>query len=313
MSVLLKHVREGIVCAAAVMVLLTLAITPAGAQVTTNTYNVGGTTLEEVWEDIEDKGFSEGGSVHAGAAMSTLGHMVITLPPQSDTIVKPDCPGGMGVECTVTWTVSYAVTTVLTLPSFPGAADLCDEAKAEWERFAEALETHEEGHHQIAVDALAAANPVTMFTTTQMACNLPDCLMLAEAELQSQLDAELTRLQTAIDDAGEQYDTDTNHGATQGATLDTSITCPAPPEEELQDIIDEFDFLGLNTGLQNSLTMKLKNAIASIEKGNTKAAKNQINAFIKEVKAKSGKKKNGIDKEVADDFIERATQARNRL
>jgi len=44
-----------------------------------------------------------------------------------------------------------------------------------------------------------------------------------------------------------------------------------------------------NTGIANSLTMKLKNAQKSLDKGQLKTAVNQLNAFINEVQAQSGK------------------------
>jgi diketogulonate reductase-like aldo/keto reductase len=44
-----------------------------------------------------------------------------------------------------------------------------------------------------------------------------------------------------------------------------------------------------NTGIANSLTKKLQNAQKSLDKGQLKTAVNQLNAFINEVQAQSGK------------------------
>lgn len=51
-----------------------------------------------------------------------------------------------------------------------------------------------------------------------------------------------------------------------------------------------------NVGLKNSLIKKLQNAEADQGRGDTKAAKNTLNAFINEIKAQSG---NGIDPDAA--------------
>jgi hypothetical protein len=58
----------------------------------------------------------------------------------------------------------------------------------------------------------------------------------------------------------------------------------------ISDVIETIENLDLQKGIENSLVSKLDNAIKSIDKGNYKAAENQLKAFIKEVKALSGKK-----------------------
>jgi hypothetical protein len=46
----------------------------------------------------------------------------------------------------------------------------------------------------------------------------------------------------------------------------------------------------LDRGIENSLVAKLQNARASLEKGNKTAAVNQLQAFLNELNAQSGKK-----------------------
>ena len=60
----------------------------------------------------------------------------------------------------------------------------------------------------------------------------------------------------------------------------------------------------LNLGnISSSLISKLDSISAKLEKGNKTAVINQLNAFINEVSAQSGKK---INKEIADTLIQKA-------
>jgi len=55
-------------------------------------------------------------------------------------------------------------------------------------------------------------------------------------------------------------------------------------------LLDDVSALNLSQTIENSLTSKLENALKSLEKENDGAAINQLNAFINEVEAQSGKK-----------------------
>ncbi len=97
--------------------------------------------------------------------------------------------------------------------------------------------------------------------------------------------------------------------ATVGATSEYQITYTATPgvpttavrvatfASAQQDVELSFkvDWIK-NVDLKNSLIMKLQNAEADQGQGNTKAAKNTLNAFINEVNAQKGK---GIDTDAA--------------
>jgi len=80
------------------------------------------------------------------------------------------------------------------------------------------------------------------------------------------------------------------------------------------DIIEDFSHviedLNLPGGIENSLVSKVENAQASIERGNTEAAINKLEAFINQVKAQRGKK---ISEEDADMLIEYAINLINPL
>ena len=60
--------------------------------------------------------------------------------------------------------------------------------------------------------------------------------------------------------------------------------------EGIQDTIASIEGMGLDHGIENSLTVKLDNAIKSLEKGNPTPAKNQLEACLHEIAAKTGKK-----------------------
>ncbi len=88
-------------------------------------------------------------------------------------------------------------------------------------------------------------------------------------------------------------------------TVTVNIVAPADPQEMTKDLIKVVSSLGLPEGIQNSLTSKLSNVIKSLEKGQTNAAINQLNAFINEVQAQSGKK---LTSEQANMLILEATK-----
>ncbi|MHC4432495.1 MAG: choice-of-anchor Q domain-containing protein, partial [Planctomycetota bacterium] len=65
-------------------------------------------------------------------------------------------------------------------------------------------------------------------------------------------------------------------------------------------LVDDVEALGLPAGIEKSLVSKVENAINSIQKGQTKAAANKLEAFINEVEAQRGKK---IPPDDADELI----------
>lgn len=69
----------------------------------------------------------------------------------------------------------------------------------------------------------------------------------------------------------------------------------------IDDLIQMVQASGIKKGTKNSLVAKLQNAQKSLEKGNLKAAINQIEAFQNEVRSQSGKK---IPNDLADEWIE---------
>lgn len=88
---------------------------------------------------------------------------------------------------------------------------------------------------------------------------------------------EVTRTWTATDECG--LDT----------PCDQQISIRGP-KDAIEDLEKLLKSLGLPKGIENSLSSKLQNAVKSVCNGNAKPAVNQLEAFIKEVTAQSGKK-----------------------
>lgn len=68
-------------------------------------------------------------------------------------------------------------------------------------------------------------------------------------------------------------------------------------EKTLANLIKAVELLEINQGVKNSLLVKLRSAEKNVEKGKVEIARNEINAFINEVKAQRGK-------ELRDDFAD---------
>ena len=95
-----------------------------------------------------------------------------------------------------------------------------------------------------------------------------------------------------------------------GLTPQEAVVFVGDPDMDNNGIIDSIENLpniitrlGLQGGIENSLVSKVKNALKSIEKRNLNTAINQLQAFINQVEAQSGKK---IPAEVADMLIQYA-------
>lgn len=78
-----------------------------------------------------------------------------------------------------------------------------------------------------------------------------------------------------------------------------------PGGQTVQNLIGKVKALGFPKGLQTSLVAKLQAAAESIDRGNKKAASNQLKAFVNEVNARSGK---GIAGQQAAELVAIAQQ-----
>ena len=111
-----------------------------------------------------------------------------------------------GVNCTLS-SVSVRMRSEVTLPRWIPPRDTVPGLAAQWSQFIAALETHEVGHKDIA--ARAAKDILYKLRTLSTSCaTLSDDVRRVTADLVERMRVE----QIA-------YDTETRHGATQGATF----------------------------------------------------------------------------------------------
>ena len=82
------------------------------------------------------------------------------------------------------------------------------------------------------------------------------------------------------------YSGDPTHAGSSGTSSLTVLT----PAQATQNVVKLVKSMNLPHGLTNSLDAKLRAAINSLNRGNPIPAKNQLNAFINEVRAQTGKK-----------------------
>ena len=246
--------RKTWVMAATILLLITMAlITPLwAAVVATNTYDVTGNTLEEVWDSIEANSPNPGGA--AGYAKCELGAFRTDADPVIDRIDDPSCPGGYRYTVSTTRTITWSISTTITLPKWTdGYSDGCDEVKAEWDRFLAALTTHEQGHDQVSEKALTDAQPSTTIIGVGSDRVEATAVANAQADLEAKYAAEGQRLLDAINAANDQYDADTDHGATQGAVLNVSVGCPEEGVGGIVVPVDKFGLLAPYIGLASTI------------------------------------------------------------
>jgi len=91
-------------------------------------------------------------------------------------------------------------------PAWAKRSDANDAVRAEWDRWSAALMTHEMGHYDLAKQHL------DNFENTLVGKSKDDAWAAFE------------KVKQDLQQASDSYDSSTQHGITQGTTLDTSIT-----------------------------------------------------------------------------------------
>ena len=165
-------------------------------EVQTNYYDVTGTTLTEVSEQLDP---TEWGQCHY--------HYSYPYETTNGRTTK----------------VNIVLTLTVRLPRWQGAGwnAASEAAKTEWRRMLQALETHEEGHSAIA---------------RSWAPTIKERLLdQSEGDVQTEYNTVLAEVVTEQN----QYDADTNHGQTQGVSLDLSVD-----EEQSEQESDQVEMRG---------------------------------------------------------------------
>lgn len=187
------------------------------------------TTRYPIWGSFGDipAGFQgppgDDGKPTAGSATPNLGYSATVT---NETTAKQDrtCPHGVRFTATASATLTWSLTWTITLPEWKDSGNASAAQQAEWERFLKAVRVHEEGHVAVGDKAFADAKPAaSLGPFTASDCDAKKAMDAAGAALEATIAAEFDRVAKAINDAGEKYDKDTGHGATQGATLNGSV------------------------------------------------------------------------------------------
>ena len=98
------------------------------------------------------------------------------------------------------------------LPDWQNYSEASEAAKSEWDRFMGRLRIHEDGHVKICQSGLRKIPPKWK---QAKGADIYD--------LQEKVDQLQAKIHDGIDKRHKDYDSNTDHGATQGATLDTKI------------------------------------------------------------------------------------------
>ncbi|MFC2156590.1 TolB family protein [Acidobacteriota bacterium] len=155
------------------------------------------------------------------------------------------------------------------------------------------LETSETGPES--PSGLQLGTPPTFFdieTTAEHFGSIEICVSYEEGAYTNEEDLRLMHYSGyQWEDITTSLDTDGNRICGTTSSLSEFTVMRVPGYDLYMQLIKHIQDSSIPSGTQNSLIKKLQNSLASLMKGNTKAASNQLKAFQNEVKAQSGKKK----------------------
>ena len=183
------------------------------------TYTVTGATLAQValgFNQIDGNRVSAGQTVWQDTMVYEISYDV-----------KVDASGSFTVTATprkVKITVQFVVTLPIWNPNDLNNADAA--ARNEWFRFLAALEAHENGHVNILKNANYKAYTTrisNVAASRSSAKSLDDAKQDATVAINSQAAQIRKQMEMDLQTQSDAYDSKTNHGATQGAILNTSI------------------------------------------------------------------------------------------
>jgi predicted secreted Zn-dependent protease len=202
-----------------------MAVTARRGRTTNGTYNVSGSTLDEINRDIQRRGPVDpnDGRRYSGVCRCTIDIQLGRRDVQFATT-----PGSSPLEVTATVTGGTVTNTcAITMPNLRSASALSSAAQREWRRFLAAVETHENGHvDSYFPEAETIARALNGMSATGTGRNEAAAQRAAAAALNAQISRQYGSSQlVAIANANAAtYDGRTRHGVTQGAVLDVTIT-----------------------------------------------------------------------------------------
>lgn len=201
-----------------------MAVAAKKGSSTKSTYTLTSTTLADVVKEIDKKGPVDPNESTRYSG-KCLGRLDLTLGPADlDLVVTP---GTTPVEVVATLKGGSVVTSCeITLPKLASANKLSAAAKKEWERFAGAVEKHEDGHADAYFDeAKKLAAELDAVSATATGATEKAAKAAAAKALLDLLKARYggSTLNDRMKAVAKAYDAKTKHGASQGASLDGSI------------------------------------------------------------------------------------------
>lgn len=201
-----------------------MSITAKRGATADKTYTVSGKTLADIDADIDKKGPKDpnDGKRFAG---SCLGKIAIDIKPKDIGFeTKSSDKGVAAVAMLVGGSVTS--TAVITTPKLASTKELSDKARKEWDRFMVFLGVHERGHADAYyATAVKVMEELDGLRGTGVAKTEKEAKLIASKALEAAIVKKYGG--KAIDNlvlaSAKAYDAKTKHGASQGATLDTSI------------------------------------------------------------------------------------------
>ncbi len=189
----------------------------------TSYYSVGGSTVEEASSDIFDpesgKGFKDEktGEIYAAQASCDVNYTYNYEGNQYTKTVLPT-PGAEEREvcCYDLWVsdcdAPYEAT--VTMPRW-GGCDPC------WDKFLEGLTKHEQGHVDLCkAESEKLEDVIKGATASECADTCEAALTAATTALEKAVEELATANHSEFEQKNDDYDSQTNHGETQGAVLD---------------------------------------------------------------------------------------------
>ena len=201
-----------------------MGVTAKKGSTKTTTYSLTGATLADVVKEIDKKGPVDPNESTRYSG-KCLGRIDLTLTAADlDLAVTP---GTTPVEVVAKLKSGGVVTSCeITLPKLASLNKLSAAAKKEWERFAKAVSTHEDGHADAYfAEAKKLAAELDTISVTATGANEKAAKAAATKALLDALKARYggSTLTDRMKAVAKAYDAKTKHGESQGAKLDGSI------------------------------------------------------------------------------------------